>query len=101
MDSQKNYDSLNCNMSGSTALFGLLNDKLSLVLPIVVVLLVALLSRRAFSSDPLSHIPEVGRELGSDKKRRQAFLSNARGLYQDGYEKVGLMACPIRFKQHR
>ncbi|KAK0639491.1 cytochrome P450 [Cercophora newfieldiana] len=74
-------------MSRSTALVDLFSNKLSVVLPTIAVLLGALFVRALFAADPLSHIPEVGRELGSNEKRRQAFLANAKALYRDGYQK--------------
>jgi hypothetical protein len=75
-------------MSRSAAILALVGDKLSLVLPTIAILLAALITRALFAKDPLSHIPQVGRELGSNEKRRQAFLANARALYRDGYLKV-------------
>jgi len=81
-------------MSSSSRSGAVLNhfsdDKVSLVLPTVIVLLLAgLIARTLFgAADPLSHIPLVGQELGSNEKRRQAFLANAKGIYQDGYRKV-------------
>jgi len=78
--------------SRSGAILNLLSDdKVSSVLPtVVVVLLVGLIARTTLfaTAGPLSHIPLVGQELGSNEKRRQAFLANAKGIYQDGYRKV-------------
>ncbi|KAI1389674.1 cytochrome P450 [Hypoxylon trugodes] len=38
-------------------------------------------------SSPIAKVPVIGSELGSDEKRRQAYLRNARQLYLDGYQK--------------
>lgn len=38
----------------------------------------------------LWNIPLVGANLGGSEKRRQAFLSSARSLYLEGYQKVNL-----------
>jgi len=74
-------------MSRGAEILNLFSDKLSLVLPTLAVLLVALAARVFFVADPLSRIPHVGRELGSNEKRRQAFLGNAKAMYRDGYQK--------------
>jgi hypothetical protein len=40
--------------------------------------------------NPLSGIPFVGEELGSDEKRRAAYISNGHEMYIDGMQRVGL-----------
>ncbi|KAK0610797.1 cytochrome P450 [Immersiella caudata] len=65
----------------------ILGEKLYLVLPTIVALLALIIVPRVFAKDPLKHIPDVGQELGSDEKRRQAFLMDSRHLYQEGYQK--------------
>lgn len=42
----------------------------------------------AISHIQLSALPMLGSELGTADKRRQAYLTNARQLYMDGYKKV-------------
>lgn len=37
----------------------------------------------------VSAIPLVGREIGNAEKRRQAYLTNSRALYEQGYRMVG------------
>lgn len=39
--------------------------------------------------NPLSDIPFVGEELGSDEKRRAAYISNGHEMYIDGLQRVG------------
>lgn len=43
-------------------------------------------------------IPVVGEELGSAEKRRQAYLSGARALYNEGYRKVRYLEAVISTK---
>ena len=74
----------------------LLGDKLPLVLPTLAVLLLAyLLPKLLLQRDPLAHIPDVGKELGDDEKRRQAYLFSATNLYREGYQKVIFPSLPL------
>ncbi len=52
------------------------------------VCLIAYILPRIIAAIRLSAIPVVGRELGGEEKRRQAYLAGARKLYNDGYKKV-------------
>ncbi|KAK4445433.1 putative cytochrome P450 E-class, group IV [Podospora aff. communis PSN243] len=74
-------------MSRITAIQSLFEDKMSLVLPTIAILVAALILRPYFTANPLSHIAQVGEELGSNEKRRQAFLAGAKALYREGYHK--------------
>lgn len=85
-------------MSGIAALVNLLSDKVSVVLPTAAVLLAVLIGRVLFAADPLPHIPELGREMGNNEKRRQAFLANAKALYRDGYQQVSERHGPWRLQ---
>ena len=66
----------------------LISDKLPLILPTVAGLLAVVILQTLLARDPLASIPEIGKELGSDEKRRQAFLAKGKDLYRDGYQKV-------------
>lgn len=75
-------------MAAISELSRLLGDRLPLVVPTLAVLLLAYLLPRLFKNDPLAHIPDIGKELGDDEKRRQAYLYGANNLYREGYRKV-------------
>lgn len=78
-------------MAETQGLVRALGNSLPVILPTVAVLAVVYLVQLFLAGSSLSHIPEIGSELGSNEKRRQAFLFNAKGLYQDGYQKVRLV----------
>ncbi|KAK1753823.1 putative cytochrome P450 E-class, group IV [Echria macrotheca] len=65
----------------------LVQDKLPLVLSTAAVFVAVILFQTFLAKNPLDAIPEVGTELGSNEKRRQAFLFNSRALYTEGYQK--------------
>ena len=76
-------------MADVQALSDAIGAKLPLILPTLAALLAVLLLQNVLTHKPLANIPVAGRALGSDEKRRQAYLSNAAGLYLEGYQKVG------------
>lgn len=85
------HDSPSFIMAEVSGLSQLLNEKLYLLLPTIVTLLAVIIVPKLLSRDPLRHIPAIGLELGSDDKRRQAYLLNSRALYQQGYQKVSIV----------
>ena len=40
------------------------------------------------SRAPLSHVPEIGGDIGDAEKRRMFFLMHGKKLYEEGYHKV-------------
>jgi hypothetical protein len=66
----------------------LLGDRAPVVAAVAAVLavfyIVSLLASPASGSS--KHLPLLGSELGSTEQRRQQFNSNARALYQKGYQ---------------
>ena len=63
-----------------------------LILPCIIVGFVALgLGIPLLHRNSLSNIPFVGEELGSDEKRRAAYMSNGHEMYIEGLQKVGFM----------
>lgn len=69
-------------------------DWASRATPLVTILLgvfaTAWLLPRCIKYVRLAAIPVIGSEIGSEEKRRQAYLMGARKLYNDGYKKVGV-----------
>jgi hypothetical protein len=79
----------------------LIRDKLPLVVSTVAAILLAIGLQALLARNPLSDIPQIGQELGSDEKRRQAYLQGAKNLYNDGYRKVSCrMASSSAHLQH-
>ncbi|KAK3985449.1 putative cytochrome P450 E-class, group IV [Cladorrhinum sp. PSN332] len=74
-------------MALTDAITRVLDTKLPLLLPTVAVLVAVFLAQALLKGNPLSTIPVVGEELGSDEKRRQEFLQKANQVYLDGYRK--------------
>jgi len=75
-------------MTDTQGLVRALSNNLPVIVPTLAVLVAVYLAQLFLTGNSLSHVPEIGSELGSNEKRRQAFLFNAKGLYQDGYQKV-------------
>ncbi|KAK3385238.1 cytochrome P450 [Podospora didyma] len=72
-------------MSGIQTIAKLASEKLPLVLSTVGAFLVVVILQYLLKGNPIAKIPIVGQHLGSDEKRRQAFLMRARDLYVEGY----------------
>jgi hypothetical protein len=79
-------------MADVQAISDAIGAKLPLILPTLATLFAVLLLQNFLTRKPLANIPVVGQALGNDEKRRQAYLSNAAGLYLEGYQKVGRLA---------
>ncbi|KAL2135133.1 hypothetical protein VTI74DRAFT_9726 [Chaetomium olivicolor] len=73
-------------MAALQAVSEALSVKLPLVLPTIAVTLVVIL-RSVLKRSSLAKIPVVGESLGTDEKKRQAFLYRAADIYQEGYRK--------------
>lgn len=71
-------------------------DKWPVVLVAVIALVAAGVVPHVLNALQISKIPIIGSELGSLDKRRQAYISSARKLYNDGYHKVRLTMLPKR-----
>ena len=63
-------------------------DKWPLILPYLAVVAAVILGQAYLKRDPLAHLPEIGKELGTPDQRRMAFMMGAQKLYRDGYNKV-------------
>lgn len=55
---------------------------------IVVVIISAVLYHFLSGVDHLQALPLAGSEFGNEQKRRQAYMSGAKGIYKDAYNKV-------------
>ena len=45
----------------------------------------------------LDKLPLIGIELGNAEQRRKAYVDNARGLFKDGYQRVGTESCLMMY----
>ncbi|KAI0538638.1 cytochrome P450 [Xylaria digitata] len=64
-----------------------LMERWPVILASFVALAVAFAYPRALNAIQIARIPIVGAELGGTAKRRQAYITSARKLYNDGYQK--------------
>jgi len=87
-------------MALTEAISQVFGTKLPLVLSTVAVLGAVILFQIFVNGNPLANIPVVGEELGSDEKRRQAYLFKAKDVYIDGYKKVRRLWNPKRRQKH-
>ncbi|KAK0610723.1 cytochrome P450 [Bombardia bombarda] len=74
-------------MANMQFLTALVADKLPLIIPTITAFFAVILLQYVLRRDPLSAIPVIAQELGSDEKRRQAYMSRGKQLYSDGYRK--------------
>ena len=63
-------------------------DKWPLILSYLSVVAAVLVGQAYMKRDPLAHLPEIGKELGTRDERRVAFMMGAQKLYREGYNKV-------------
>lgn len=63
-------------------------DKWPLIVSYLAVVAAVLVGQAYLKRDPLAHLPEIGKELGTQDERRMAFMMGAQKLYRDGYNKV-------------
>lgn len=68
----------------------LVTGRLPVIVVAVLVCAAAYLLPRVANLVRLYNIPVVGKELGGEEKRRNAYLAGARKLYNDGYKKVDI-----------
>lgn len=61
--------------------------KWPVILTSVLACLVAVGLRYVLQTNPISDVPLVGKEIGSEEKRRQVYLAGAKKLYVSGYHK--------------
>ncbi|KAL8357235.1 hypothetical protein RB598_002190 [Gaeumannomyces tritici] len=64
-----------------------LTDRLPLVCSAVVVLAFTLIAQYLLKGDPLAAFPFAGEGLHSEQKRREAYLTNTKSVYMEGYRK--------------
>ncbi|KAL8367125.1 hypothetical protein RB595_008885 [Gaeumannomyces hyphopodioides] len=64
-----------------------LADRLPLVCSAVLVLVVTLAAQYLLKGDPLAAFPFAGEGLHSEQKRREAYLTNTKSVYMEGYRK--------------
>lgn len=64
-----------------------LADRLPLLCSAVLVLLVTVAAQYLLKADPLAALPFAGEGLNSEEKRRQAYLTNGKSIYMQGYRK--------------
>ena len=73
---------------GNLGITDTLAERFQLIFPALILCIGAIVLQGLFKSNPLSHIPFVGTEIGGQDKRRTAYLTNAKNIYKDGYQKV-------------
>jgi len=72
----------------SQTLIAAVTERLPLIVAAALAFAATVLIPVIFKNDPLSRIPFVGAELGGRDKRRTAYMTSAKSIYQDGYQKV-------------
>lgn len=77
-------------MAASETLSGQIGEKWPIILTAFLALAIATAYPHVLRAIQIAKIPTVGTELGGEDKRRQAYISSARRLYNDGYHKVRL-----------
>ena len=64
-----------------------LAERLPLLCSAVLVLLVTVAAQYLLKADPLAALPFAGEGLNSEEKRREAYLTNGKSIYMQGYRK--------------
>lgn len=74
-------------MTAVQSLTTILLDRSPVLSTALIVCVAVFLVPKLLTSSQIWRIPVIGEELGSEEKRRQAYLAGARRMYTDGYRK--------------